>query len=230
MTLRDLAAAASFRAFPSTAGRFMSDTAGQQRDPRVKTRIRTTRTVAVAILLGLLFLAPTWGRHGAVAEILRWTGYVALIVGVMGRVWCAAYIGGRKSQIIVDVGPYSMTRNPLYVFSFVGLLGIGLVSGMLTVAAVLALAFAFYYRGVVAAEELFLAGRHGQEFADYERRVPRWIPRPALYREAEEPMGLPRNVLITIRESSTFFLALPLFALIGWFQDFGILPVLARLP
>jgi len=208
----------------------MSDTAKEQGDPRVKTRIRTTRVVAAVVLLGLLFVAPSWGRHGMAAEILRWTGYLALIVGVMGRVWCAAYIGGRKGQIVVDVGPYSMTRNPLYVFSFAGLVGIGLVSGMVTVTALLALAFALYYRGVVAGEELFLTARHAAEFGDYMKRVPRWIPRPRLYREASAPMGLPRNVLITIRESSTFFLALPLFALIGWLQDSGIVPVLIRLP
>jgi protein-S-isoprenylcysteine O-methyltransferase Ste14 len=208
----------------------MSDTAGQQQDPRVKTRIRTTRLVAAVILLGLLFVAPSWGRHGVVAEILRWTGYAALIAGAMGRVWCAAYIGGRKSQIVVDVGPYSMTRNPLYVFSFVGLVGIGLVSGMLTVTALLALAFALYYRGVVAGEERFMPARHPEEFGDYMTRVPRWLPRPRFYREASEPMGLPRNVLITIRESSTFLVALPLFALIGWLQGSGVLPVLIRLP
>jgi protein-S-isoprenylcysteine O-methyltransferase Ste14 len=208
----------------------MSDTAREQDDPRVKTRIRTTRAVAAIVLLGLLFVAPSWGRHGVVAEILRWSGYLALIAGVMGRVWCAAYIGGRKSQIVVDVGPYSMTRNPLYVFSFAGLIGLGLVSGMLTVTALLALGFALYYRGVVAGEEVFLTARHPDEFGDYMTRVPRWIPRPNLYREADEPMGLPRNVLITIRESAVFFLALPLFALIGWLQESGILPVLIRLP
>lgn len=199
-------------------------------DPRVKTRIRRTRVFTAALLVALLFVAPLHGRDGVVAETLRWTGYLALIVGVMGRVWCAAYIGGRKSQLIIDVGPYSMTRNPLYVFSFTGLLGIGLITGMLAVAAFLLVVFALYYRGVVAGEEAYLAQMHPQEFAEYVRRVPRWIPDPSLYREAAEPMGLPRNVLITIRESSVFFLALPLFSLIGWLQDAGMLPVLARLP
>ncbi len=229
--LRRHAAGATVRPhFPGNGGAGMSDTASERGDPRVKTRIRTTRVAAAVVFLGLLFLAPVWGRHGVVAEVLRWSGYLALIVGVMGRVWCAAYIGGRKGRVIVDVGPYSVTRNPLYVFSFVGLAGIGLVSGMLTVTAVLALAFAVYYRGVVAGEERFLADRHAEEFGEYVKRVPRWIPRPALYREADEPMGLPRNVLITIRESSAFFVVLPLFALIAWLQDAGVLPVLLRLP
>lgn len=208
----------------------MSDTANGGGDPRVKTRIRATRVAAVIALFGLLFVAPAWGRHGPVAEILRWTGYLALITGVMGRVWCSAYIGGRKSQLIIDVGPYSMTRNPLYVFSFIGLLGIGLVSGMLSVTLAFAVAFALYYRGVVAGEEIFLLDRHPAEFADYMKRTPRWVPNVRHYREATEPMGLPRNVFITIRESSTFFLAFPLLTVIGWLQNTGILPVLLRLP
>lgn len=199
-------------------------------DPRVKTRIRITRAVAFLCFLVLLFLAPTWGRTGLVAEIFRWTGYAALIVGVMGRVWCTAYIGGRKSQLVIDVGPYSMVRNPLYVFSFVGLLGIGLSTGMGVVTAVLTLLFMLYYRGVVAGEETFLKQLHDAEFDKYFQRVPRWLPNPRLYREATEPMGLPRNVLITIIEASTFFVAPPLFALIAWLQELAILPVLLRLP
>ncbi len=199
-------------------------------DPRVKTRIRSTRIAAGLLLLVLLFVAPVWGRHGVLPELLRWGGYAALVVGVMGRVWCSAYIGGRKSQIVVDVGPYSVMRNPLYLFSFVGLLGIGLVSGMLSVALALAIAFSLYYRRVVAGEEAFLADRHDAAFDDYLQRVPRWIPAPRLYREATAPMGLPRNVLLTIIESSAFFLAFPLFALIAWLQSAGMLPVLLRLP
>jgi len=199
-------------------------------DPRIKTRIRRTRSAAIVLVFVLLFVAPVWGRHGPLPEILRWTGYAALIAGVMGRVWCSAYIGGRKSQLIVDVGPYSFVRNPLYVFSFVGLLGIGLSAGMLTVTLFLAIVFALYYRGVVRGEESFLTARHPEEFADYVRRVPRWIPDFSRYREAEEPMGLPRNVLLTITQSSAFFLAFPLFSLIAWLQEAGLLPVLLRLP
>lgn len=204
--------------------------APDQGDPRIKTRIRRTRAAAIVLVLALLFVAPLWERHGLLPELLRWIGYAALIVGVMGRVWCSAYIGGRKSQIIVDVGPYSMVRNPLYVFSFVGLLGIGLSTGMLTVTLFLAVVFGIYYRGVVRGEEIFLTARHPKEFGDYVKRVPRWIPDFGGYREAGEPMGLPRNVLLTITQSSAFLLAFPLFALIAWLQEAGLLPILLRLP
>lgn len=204
--------------------------APEQGDPRIKTRIRRTRAAAIVLVVALLFVAPAWGRHGLMPELLRWAGYAALITGVMGRVWCSAYIGGRKSQIIVDVGPYSLVRNPLYVFSFIGLLGIGLSTGMLAVTSFLAAVFALYSRGVVHGEEIFLTARHPKEFGDYVRRVPRWIPDFGAYREAEEPMGLPRNVLLTVTQSSAFFLAFPLFALIAWLQEAGLLPILLRLP
>lgn len=208
----------------------MSNPASEKRDPRVKTRIRTTQAVVVAAVFALLFVAPFWGRHHLVTEIMRWTGYLALIVGVMGRVWCSAYIGGRKSQLIIDVGPYSTTRNPLYVFSFIALVGVGLVSGMLSVTLLFAIYFVLYYRGVVAGEEMYLTRLHEEAFGDYRARVPRWIPNLRLYREGGEPMGLPRNILITILETSAFFLAWPLFALVAYLQDSGILPVLLLLP
>ncbi len=199
-------------------------------DPRVKTRIRITRIAASLCLLALLVVAPLWGRTGPVAEVFRWTGYVALIAGVMGRIWCAAYIGGRKSQLVIDVGPYSIVRNPLYVSSFIGLVGVGLTTGMGVVTAVLALLFMIYYRRVVAGEEAFLKQLHDNDFDRYYRQVPRWLPNFRGYREASEPMGLPRNVLITIVESSAFFIAPPLFAVVGLLQARGVLPVLLRLP
>lgn len=60
-------------------------------------------------------------------------GLIAIMVCVLGRAWCSLYIGGRKKQEIVTCGPYSLCRNPLYVFSFIGAFGIGAQTGSLTV-------------------------------------------------------------------------------------------------
>ena len=46
----------------------MSDAKTGGGDPRVKTRIRATRTAAALILVGLLFVAPLLGRQGLAAE------------------------------------------------------------------------------------------------------------------------------------------------------------------
>ncbi len=195
-----------------------------------RSRIAETRIAATLAGLVLLFVQSRWGTGGAIPVALKWAGYLALIVGVLGRTWCAAYIGGLKSRTVVDRGPYSATRNPLYVFSFVGLAGIGLSSGMASATIALAVAFAVYYRMIVAREESFLKERLGKPYEDYCAKVPRWIPDFSLWREADQPMGLPRNVYLAARDSAAFFVAPPLFMAIGALQDAGVLPVLLRLP
>lgn len=198
--------------------------------PMHKSRINETRIFAALFAVSLFFLQSLWGTDGLVPQALRWAGYVLIILCVLGRTWSAAYIGGHKARVIVDRGPYSVTRNPLYVFSFLGALGIGFSTGMVTPALVICVVYVVYYRMIVAREEAHLAARHSAEYADYVARVPRWIPDFKLWVEADRPMGYPRNVFLAARDASAFFLAWPLFALIGWLQDSGILPVLLRLP
>ncbi len=195
-----------------------------------RSRIAESRIAAVLAGLVFLFVQSRWGVAGDFPAALKWAGYPALIVCVLGRTWCAAYIGGLKGRTIVDRGPYSATRNPLYVFSFIGLAGIGLSSGMLSATVVLAVAFALYYRMIVAREETFLKERLGAPYEEYRAKVPRWIPDFSLWREADQPMGLPRNVYLAARDSAAFFIAPPLFMAIGALQDAGVLPVLLRLP
>lgn len=195
-----------------------------------KTRIKETRVVALLFAAIILVSQSLWGTDGLPAQALRWVGYFLIIICVLGRTWSAAYIGGQKARIIVDLGPYSVTRNPLYVFSFFGAVGIGFSTGMVTPGLVIVLVYVVYYRMIVAREEAHLAARHGEIYTDYVRRVPRWIPDFKLWQEANEPMGYPRNVYLAARDASAFFLAWPLFAFVGWLQKIEILPVLLHLP
>jgi hypothetical protein len=149
---------------------------------------------------------------------------------VLGRAWCSAYIGGRKKYELIALGPYSVVRNPLYVFSFIGVAGIGFASGTVTFLVVLTALFAAYYRVVVAREEAFLASGFGEKFASYRARVPRWIPDFSLWQDAEEIAVKPRFLLITLRDSAIFLLAFPLLELVEYAHGAGLLPVLLRLP
>ena len=195
-----------------------------------KTRIKETRIVAILFAATLLVTQSLWGTDGLLPQAFRWVGYFLIIICVLGRTWSAAYIGGHKARIIVDLGPYSVTRNPLYVFSFAGAVGIGFCTGMVTPALVIGAIYVIYYRMIVTREEEHLTARHGQIYRDYVARVPRWIPDFKLWQEADEPMGYPRNVYLAARDASAFFLSWPMFAAIGWLQNQEILPVLLRLP
>jgi protein-S-isoprenylcysteine O-methyltransferase Ste14 len=112
---------------------------------------------------------PAWPEGGLVREALQWSGYVAIVICVLGRAWCATYIAGRKSRELVDHGPYSVVRNPLYGFSLAGLAGVGLSTGSITRAALLLLGSSASYRFVVGREESGVPGRirtiHGKHAA-----------------------------------------------------------------
>jgi protein-S-isoprenylcysteine O-methyltransferase Ste14 len=195
----------------------------------LKARRRHTLWFAVFVTLLLLVTGSAWPVEGATHENLEWLGYALVIVGVLGRVACAAYIGGRKNEEIIVDGPYSVVRNPLYVFSFIGVAGIGLGTGTVTVPAVLLAVFALYYGRVVAHEEAYLLARFQADYLGYMRNVPRWWPKPGLWRSPQEMTIRPKFILLTIRDSAIFFVAYPVLELLDWLHEAGILPVLLSL-
>lgn len=208
----------------------MTATAAPARRTLMKSRARHTWLFVLIAVPVLLLSRSQWPEGGLLHEGLEWIGYFALIVCVLGRTLCAVYIGGRKNQAVVTDGPYSIVRNPLYVFSFFGALGVGLSTGTITIPALLATFFLIYYAQVVRREERFLADNLGAEYVAYLAKVPRWMPDFRLWHEREEILVRPKFVFITIRDSAWFFIALPLFELIDVLHDLAIVPVLFLLP
>jgi protein-S-isoprenylcysteine O-methyltransferase Ste14 len=148
----------------------------QRRGTRV--RLIASRGFGVA-LLALLALGSNYWNHTnqvLVEETLFIVGILLTILGVLGRVWCLAYITGRKQRALVTTGPYSLCRHPLYFCSLVGGIGLGLCTETLTVPLLIAIAFAVYYPAVLRTEERLL-NESFPDYADYKRRVPLFFPR-----------------------------------------------------
>ena len=101
-------------------------------------------------------------------------------------------------------GPYSVVRNPLYCFSFLGAIGFGLAVENPLLALALAAAFCGYYWLVVSREEAFLRGRFGDAFNEYAARVPRWFPKPWLYRESRSVTVDPKIMRRGIVDATCF--------------------------
>jgi len=198
--------------------------------PLLKARIRHTRMFFFALLPFILFSRGMLAEDGAAHALMGWAGYLMVIVCVLGRGYCSAFIGGRKNDMLIAEGPFSLMRNPLYVFSFIGVMGIGLQSGMATLALTLSLCFMFYYPKVVAREEAYLLNRFGDVYRDYMRKTPRWLPQWKNWIEPEYISTQPRLFRETLRDASVFFAAFPIFALLGWLHQQGIIPVYFLLP
>lgn len=81
----------------------------------------------------------------------------------------------RKNEQLATTGPYAYTRNPLYLGSLMIALGFAIAAKSLWIALVMFAMFIAIYLPVIRAEERYLA-ENFPEFADYARRVPRFIP------------------------------------------------------
>lgn len=197
--------------------------------------VQRIRKVAVLVaLVGLVGLAlvtqSIGGADGEWHERVEATGFLAMIVSIVGRAWCSLYIGGRKKAEIVDRGPYSITRNPLYVFSYLGAFGIGAQSGSVTIGLGFVLAAMAVFYLTVRREEAFLEREFGAVYVAYKARTPRFWPRFSLWRDEEQLTIRPTLFVTTIRDGLVFLLAVPVFELIDAGQAAHWLRVVAFLP
>lgn len=154
--------------------------------------------------------------------------FLILMVAALGRVWTSAYISGRKTHELVADGPYSLTRNPLYFFSFLAYLGAGLAFEKLTVALAFVIVFWVSHWPTILAEESKLRKKFGNAYDEYAKAVPRFWPRIG-------PMNLPDTVTFSpvsfnraVLHCSFIMLAYVLAHLIEYAQDAGVLPILLR--
>lgn len=182
-------------------------------------------------LLLLLFTQSRWRATAPhLRALIEIAGVVLILISILGRTWCTLYIGGHKKRELVTAGPYSVVRNPLYVFSAIGTAGIGAQTGSVLVALLFALGSLAVFQIVARREEAFLAATFAGEFDAYSARVPRFWPRLSQWREAEELRVKPRLVRRTFLEACLFLLAVPAAQLVAWLQQAGRLPVLLSLP
>jgi protein-S-isoprenylcysteine O-methyltransferase Ste14 len=138
------------------------------------------------VLIPLFVLFPL-GYPGGSASLDFWMHLVGLVVALKGQVLRAAVIGyvyilrgGRDRQVyaedLVTSGFFAHARNPLYLGNILILVGLFLIHGNPWVIALGSALFLTVYVCIVAAEEAYLSERFGEQYAEYARRVPRWIP------------------------------------------------------
>lgn len=203
------------------------------KSPDELSRFQRRRRIVLAVLITIMFMALLFVRSAAaddrLHEHIEAFGIGAILVAILGRTWCTLYIGGRKSAEIIRGGPYSVTRNPLYVFSTLGAAGIGAMTGSIVVAALLAVLCYLAFYSVILVEEAYLEETFGEPYRKYMRDVPRFFPNPALFKESDTLSVRPRILYRTFTDGLIFLAAYPFFEFIEYLQETGTLPVLLRL-
>ncbi len=140
--------------------------------------------VLAPIVTGALVSPPLLAPHSWAAGICVSLGWLLFLAGAGMRFWATLYIGGKKGHAVIDQGPYSICRNPLYFGTFLIALSIAFFVQSLTFGVGLMLAAAAYLSATLPNEELRLRQNLGEPYVSYCRRVPRFIPRPALHQSS----------------------------------------------
>jgi len=127
-------------------------------------RVRLGYPLAIVVLL---LARPT------LQSIL--TGGIIGAVGLLVRASAAGHL--HKQQVLTVTGPYAHTRNPLYLGSFILMIGAAVAAHSWSSALILLSYFALFYSFVMRREERELYQHHGDAFQEYARTVPLFLPR-----------------------------------------------------
>lgn len=81
----------------------------------------------------------------------------------------------KPTSAIITTGPYSISRNPLYLFVALVYLGIGFSLGSLWIIIMFIPLIYLVLRLAIIPEEQYLESKFGDQYLDYKAAVRRWI-------------------------------------------------------
>lgn len=200
--------------------------------------LRTIQLIRKAVLLAIglgaffivVFADSRWPDGSFAHEGIELAGFFLIAFCIVGRTWCSLYIGGLKNKSLIEAGPYSITRNPLYVFSVIGAVGVGAQLGSVVIAILAGVVTWAVFYILIFSEERYLRNKFGAEYRHYMTRVPRFWPNFKRWRDMESLTIRPGIVRATFVDACVFLLSIPICEGFDHLHDLGIVPVLFRVP
>ena len=189
-----------------------------------KTRKRDTNYLLLLSLLLIIITRQTThsGAEGSHDVIENW-GFILAAFAAIGRVYCTAFLGGFKNQQVVDHGPFSVCRNPLYLFSLIGVTGIALMTVNILVIVILPLGVLLIYLSLIKREEVYLTEKFGAAYLAYKEHTPMLIPNFKLYHAPKTIEMTPRTIRNAMIDAMMWLLAFPLIEGIEYLQDIKVI-------
>jgi len=185
--------------------------------------------LAIALGFVVLFSRSAWEEQFLISDLFFVTGIVLVGAAMAGRLWCSLYLCGYKTDTLVIVGPYSVCRNPLYFFSLLGGIGIGLTTETLIITLIIVVSFALYYPLVIRAEEKKLQKLHGEDYERYAAKTPRFWPSSANLYEPQEYTVKPRIFRKQILDSLWFVWIVGILELVEALHEYNLIPCVFKL-
>ena len=194
---------------------------------QTRLRLRLTRVMALVVILIFALGSSEWElKDQFVEESLFFIGMALVGFGAAGRAWATSFISGNKSARLVTTGPYSMCRNPLYLFSWMIGMGLGFCTETLTAPFLIGSCLLVLYYFQIRCEERHLLGSFGRDYESYVAAIPRFFPSFQAYSEPEEILVSPRIMKKGFFGIAFLLLFVGVFELLEYSHQSGILPSL----
>ncbi len=137
--------------------------------------------VAIAVLMAVAFPTVFLRRnlYGDIFdEIIEIFGVVLILLGQIFRASGRGYKSehSQEGNILIQDGPYSLVRNPMYLGILLIALGIVLMLFKWWVTAIVLALFIIRYMLLINKEDKKLSQVFGEEYASYKRKVPCLLP------------------------------------------------------
>ncbi len=129
-------------------------------------RLRGKIGVLISLVIIIISKPNIWSILG---------GFLISILGNILRVWASGYI--RKEKELATSGPYSLTRNPLYLGNFIIGAGFCLASWQILSIPIFFLYFLFLYIPLVKNEEKRMLDIFKEDYIEYKKGVPVFFPK-----------------------------------------------------
>ncbi len=149
----------------------------------------TVKTVPVFVLIALLVV---YARPEGLFFV---GGLVLILMGEAFRLWAAGHLS--KNREVTTTGPYAYVKNPLYIGTFLIMVGFCLLARQWVVLVMGLAAFFVYYapfkkkREADRLREIF-----GAVWEEYDRSVPDYVPRLSPYEKKGEHQWTWTRVLL----------------------------------
>ncbi|MBA3448512.1 MAG: isoprenylcysteine carboxylmethyltransferase family protein [Pseudaminobacter sp.] len=137
--------------------------------------------IAISIILGFLYPLP-W-ISAPLSDILFAAGWL-IVAAALAILFSAIRTMKRAKTTLnpngipdhfVTTGPFSFSRNPMYLANTLMMIGIGFVSQIAWFIPMAILAAFVTGKIAIEREEKLLEERFGKKYRDYAKRVRRWI-------------------------------------------------------
>ena len=185
-----------------------------------KNRINLLRLLFILLAPVILMSRPAL-EDTVTSEIAEVLGLLLIIAGILGRAWSILYIGGKKNVSLVTIGPYSMCRHPLYLFSTLAVVGFGLLLQSVVLTVVLTASFGTALAVNAMKEEARLRARFGNAYTEYAGRTPALLPAISKFHTDSLVTFDADHLKSNFWDATVFVFLIPLAEVIESVQDAG---------